>query len=89
MSQDTWGVFGSRWTGANNIVSLDGVDGTSSAYSTSCSPALGRVGADNQPSAPSEFLNGYIAELVVINRALTSDERAGLLAYFKAKYNTP
>jgi hypothetical protein len=54
---------------------------------------LGRIGAsyasDFDASLPTFLLQGDIAEIIIIPRAITATERQALERYASAKYNIP
>jgi len=83
----------SDWAGGYLRYSIDGADYTSAAYSTgagassdtdSTQSVMFRYSAANECPANSE-----IAEVIVVNAAMSAGEIAATQAYLKAKWGTP
>lgn len=74
-------------SGANVDIYTDGtVDGQSSTMNLP--PSISRTGNFiGKAFTAANYYQGEIAEMIIYNRALSSDERAGLNAYAKSRYN--
>lgn len=64
------------------ILTFSGPVGTS----TSASSSYFFFGGENRPSASLGFMNGYIGEVLIWNRALNLSEQLGVESYLKSKW---
>jgi len=68
------------------------IDGTQNGQSTGLAAfnsATMAAHVGRATTGGTNFWNGIIAEIVVCNAALTSTQRANLVAYFRGKWGTP
>ena len=78
-------IIGSRWTGTQHIMRLNGIDATPIADTTGNFAAT-RLALSNGFGG-GLAVYGYLAEVVVYNRALTTQERSDIEAYLTAKWS--
>lgn len=75
-------LYRAQFNGASSVGAFNGIEtaGNAGTQTASASFAIGGT------TIPSAFLNGDIAEVLVINRTLTADEAAAMEGYLGAKY---
>lgn len=85
-SQTDAGIFGMVRSGSNQQVIMNGTLGAA-APAVNVSPAGNAVyGARNNSGALNQRLEGFIAEVLLYNRALNGAEIAGTIAYLHTKW---
>ncbi|MCE3254705.1 MAG: hypothetical protein K0R25_199 [Rickettsiaceae bacterium] len=83
-------IFSTTFDNTNNTTYLNGVAGTQIASSGSFNIegiVIGSRYASDFPDAP--YYNGFIAELIVFDRALSDQERGDVTDYLGKKWNIP
>lgn len=85
----SWHTIGIVWNGASSTYQQDGSQATNQNFGSNPLNGL-RIGNVNQ-TPPSAIYNmgGYIGELIIYNRALSSSEINQIMTYLKTKWGTP
>ena len=78
-------ILDTVFSGTTNLIYLNGVPGSSYNITTNFLLDTLRVGC-KYSTAPAYFFNGYIAEVIIYNRALNTEERKSIEAYLSKKY---
>ncbi|MCE3254704.1 MAG: hypothetical protein K0R25_198 [Rickettsiaceae bacterium] len=80
-------IFSTSFDGSNNTSYLNGAAGTTVASSGSFSINGIIIGARYIAASPANFFNGFVGELIVFNRTLSTQERNDVLEYLGKKWN--
>ncbi|MCE3255906.1 MAG: hypothetical protein K0R25_1400 [Rickettsiaceae bacterium] len=72
-------IFSTRFDGVNNTVYLNGIAQSAVASTGNFGFDNVLIGARLTTSSPSTMYNGYVAELIVFNRTLTTTERQSVI----------
>jgi len=86
-SVNTTYLFASRNSSNNFTIYLNGNQTGSTSYSGFAGASTSQfIGADYEEDEPNYFYNGYIPEIIIYNRAITTPERQQVEAYLMGKY---
>jgi prepilin-type N-terminal cleavage/methylation domain-containing protein len=82
-------IFSTQFDGTNNISYFNGIAQTTVSSTGTFNIDRVLIGARFESSTTSNYYNGIISELIIFNRALSTQERKDVEQYLSDKYKIP